>query len=47
MSVLEGRKLKKKWNNIISHRQQLAKSIFNTFDNYDTKELEAIIEPIM
>ena len=44
--MIESRPLKKKWNHIINHRQNLSKSIFNTFDEYTTKQLEKIIEPL-
>jgi hypothetical protein len=37
--MIEERPLKKKWNSIIDHRKRLAKSIFNTFDEFSTKEL--------
>jgi hypothetical protein len=36
-SMIEERPLKEKWNAIIGHRQKLARSIFNTLDEYSTK----------
>lgn len=44
--MIEERPLKLKWNNIIGHRQRLANSIFNTIDDFSSKELAKIIEPI-